>query len=182
MYPIRLGYSTAKERIARLLENGHHAEALVTTVFTVEKTMRRTLRQLVVSAGFTSTIADRIIRNLRGLDAVKNNWDIYDPAHRKLTDLLPQTDWKLFKDSAEMRNKMVHGERVYDLVVCKQQAETTLNALDRTKDSFDREYGYSGWTTTSKRLKSRLHIDPKVQAMVEPPNNSFKPKPLRGSA
>jgi hypothetical protein len=162
MYPVKLGYSTATTRIGNLLNNGHDAEALVTTAFTVEKTLRRTLRQLVVSSGFTSTAADRLVGNLRGLEAVKNSWDIYDPLHRKLTDLLAQPDWKLFKNSAEMRNKMVHGERVYDLAVCKKQAQETLMALDRVKIFFDKEYGYSGWTTTSKRLKSRLHVDPKV--------------------
>lgn len=162
MYPVSLGYETAIARIRNLLTNGHDTEALVTTVFTVEKTLRRTLRQLAVSAGFTSAIADRLIGNLRGLDAVKSNWDIYDPTQRKLSSLINPSDWKQFKDSAEMRNKLIHGERVYNLAVCKSHAEASLEGLDRMKLLFDSEYGYSGWTRSSKRIKSRLHIDPKV--------------------
>ena len=36
------------------MKNGHHPEALVSCAFTVEKTLRRTLREIVVSAGFAS--------------------------------------------------------------------------------------------------------------------------------
>jgi hypothetical protein len=62
MYPVKLGYNTAKKRIDELTQNGHHSESLVTSVFTAEKTIRRTLRQLIVSAGFKSTIANKIIK------------------------------------------------------------------------------------------------------------------------
>lgn len=61
MYPVSIGYAGAIQRINELLRNGHDAEALVTTAFTIEKTLRRTLRQLVVSAGFRSTDADKIV-------------------------------------------------------------------------------------------------------------------------
>lgn len=163
MYPVRLGYKTAVSRIRQLIRNGHQSEALVTTVFTVEKTLRRTLRQIVVSAGFTSAQADKIVRNLRGLDAIKAAWEIYEPRNRKLTELLSATDWSCIKDAASMRNRMIHGERVYELATCKAETENLLSVLDRLKDCFDDTYGYSGWDTASKRLKSRLHDDPKVK-------------------
>ena len=163
MYPVRLGYATAVKRIRRLLRNRHHAEALVSAVFMVEKTLRRTLRQLVVSAGFTSKMADRVVGNLRGLDAVKGSWDLYDPANRKLVDLLPSADWQTFKSCAEMRNKLVHGERVYDLEECRLRAQEVLLALDGLRTRFATEYGYDGWTTASRRSKPRLHVDPKVR-------------------
>jgi hypothetical protein len=133
VYPVKLGYSTAIQRINALTINGHHAEALVTSAFTAEKTLRRTLRQLVVSAGFPSQIADKIISNLRGLEAVKSVWEFYDPKHRKLTDLLAQADWKALKDAAEMRNKLIHGERVYSLSACEQITISVLDALSRVK-------------------------------------------------
>lgn len=163
MYPVKLGYSTAVARINALTTNGHHAEALVTSAFTAEKTLRRTLRQLIVSAGFPSTIADKIIGGLRGLDAVKNAWELYDPKHRKLTDLLAKPDWKALKDAAEMRNKLVHGERVYSPTACQQSAVAVLAALANVKSALDAEYGYSGWTAAKARRTSRLHTDPKVR-------------------
>lgn len=163
MYPVRLGYATATARIGTLIQNGHDAEALVTSMFTAEKTLRRTLRQLVVSAGFMSTMADKIVGGLRGLDAVKNAWELYDPKHRKLTDLIAQADWKAFKDAAEMRNKLVHGERVYSLAECRQNANDVLTALANVKAALDTEYGYSGWTTARSRRASQLHKDPKVR-------------------
>lgn len=163
MYPVKLGFAVAVARINALITNGHHAEALVTSAFTAEKTLRRTLRQLAVSAGFSSNIADRIIGALRGLEAVKNAWAIYDPKHRRLTDMLPQSDWKALKDAAEMRNKLVHGERVYSLTACQQTAVSVLAALSNVKALLDTEYGYSGWTAAKARRTSRLHIDPKVR-------------------
>ena len=162
MYPVKLGIEEAKKRINTLIKNGHHAEALVTSMFTVEKTLRRTLRQIIVSAGFTSKQSDKIISNLRGLDSVKNSWELYEPNNKKLTDLISQEDWKQFRDVATMRNKMIHGERVYNLDKCKNEAINVLKALDKLKDKFDNVYGYSGWETYSKRIKSKLHSDPKV--------------------
>lgn len=166
MYPVRLGYSTAIARINELLSNGHDAEALVTAVFTAEKTLRRTLRQLVVSAGFISTIADKIIGNLRGFDSLKNSWEIYDPNHRKLTDLITPADWKVFKDASEMRNKLIHGERVYSLIACRKSANDVLVALNNVKSFFDTEYGYSGWAIARSRRSSELHKDPKVRLTI----------------
>lgn len=162
MYPVRLGYDAAIKRIRKLMKNGHHPEALVTSMFTVEKTLRRTLRQIVVSAGFASKYADKIVGNLRGLDALKKAWELYEPNHVQLLSIIPQADWQTFKVAAEMRNKMVHGERVYELETCRKEAEEVLDALDRLKTDFDTRYGYSGWSTYSARVKSRLHADPKV--------------------
>lgn len=163
MYPVRLGYDEAVKRIKKLMRNGHHSEALVSSVFTIEKTLRRTLREIVVSAGFASKQADKIVSGCRGLDSLKNSWEIYEPNNRKLVDLISKTDWQQIRKSTTMRNKMVHGERVYELATCNTEATATLVALDRLKNEFDSVYGYSGWSTLSKRIKHRLHADPKVK-------------------
>lgn len=162
MYPIKLGYHNAIKRIRKLLRNGHSAEALVTSVFTVEKTFRRTLRQIVVSAGFATKYADKIIRRLGGMEAIKTAWELYEPDHSPLTEIITAEDWKTFKYSAEMRNKIVHGERVYELKACKLEAEKVLKALSRAKSKLEDRYSYSGWTPLSVRKKSRLHTDSKV--------------------
>lgn len=62
MYPVRLGIDVAKNRINSLIENGHQAEALLTAVFTFEKTLHRTLKQLIVSSGFRSKDANQLIK------------------------------------------------------------------------------------------------------------------------
>ena len=54
MYPVSLGVNEARSRIEGLLKNGHHAEALLTSVFTVEKTLKRTLKYIMIRRGFTS--------------------------------------------------------------------------------------------------------------------------------
>lgn len=160
MYPVRLGYVTAKKRINDLISHGHHAEALVTTAFTIEKTLRRTLRHIVVSCGFQSKMAEKIVEGLRGLDAIKRAWELYDPHHRSLPIVVGNNDWATFHETASMRNKLVHGERVYDLAHCQRQANDALAALDRLKATLDTVYGYSGWERLRVRKISRLHTDP----------------------
>jgi hypothetical protein len=163
MYPVTIGYAGATQRINDLISGGHHAEALVTTAFTVEKTLRRTLRQLVVSAGFISPYAEKIVRSLGGLAAIKDAWETYDPRHRKLTDLVAQADWATLVNTSQMRNKLVHGERVFKLADCQQQATDTLAALNRVKGMLDTEYGYSGWARLKVRKLTRLHQYPAVR-------------------
>ena len=163
MYPISIGYKRAVGRIRRLQDNGHHAEALVTTMFTVEKTLRRTLRQIVVSAGFTSTAADRVIGGIRGFDAIKGAWSLYDPQERRLPEIVGQQHWTLLQQVSQMRNELVHGRRVYGLEKCRKQTDEVLVILDDIKQTFDEMYGYSGWTKHKSRKRSRLHREPLVR-------------------
>lgn len=162
MYPVNIGYDGAIQRIDALMDNGHYAEGLVTTAFTVEKTLRRTLRQLVVSAGFRSVDAEKIVKGLGGLERIKDAWELYDPRHRSLRSMIGQ-DWAIFVETAKMRNKLVHGERVYNLGECREQATRTLQALNRLKSTLDEEYGYSGWERLKVRRVANLHRDPKVK-------------------
>ncbi len=163
MYSVRLGYKAAKKRINKLNKNGYHSESLVTSVFTAEKTIRRTLRQLIVSAGFKSIIANKIIKRLNGIYQLVDSWELFDPKHRKLTDFVEVVDIQTIKEAAQMRNKLIHGEQVFGTDLCKNETEKELEALDRIKDIFDQEYGYSGWTNISTRKVSTLHNDPKVK-------------------
>ena len=163
MYPVKLGFDEAIERINKLASNGHHTESLVTSVFTVEKTLRRTLKLLIISCGFKSTIADKIINSLKGLDAMKNAWEYYDPNHMKLLDIINQADWKTIKDNAEKRNQLVHGIRVYGKTVCKEETKKTIVSLKNIKKALENNYSYSGWTTIKIRKTSKLHIDSKVK-------------------
>ena len=163
MYPISIGYDQAVGRIQKLQEYGHHAEALVTAMFTVEKTLRRTLRQIVVSAGFTSKAADKVVGNLRGFDALKSAWPLYDPRERRLVELIGTQQWSVLKHAGQMRNELVHGRRAYALKTCKELADDVLTALNTIKIRFDETYNYSGWTKHRSRKKSRLHAEPIVR-------------------
>jgi hypothetical protein len=163
MYSVRLGYNKALNRINALVKNGHHSESLVTSVFTVEKTLRRTFRQLVVSSGFKSEIADKILKQSNGINKLMDNWQFYDPKHRKFTEIVSNKNVKTIKESATMRNKLIHGEKVYSLDVCKSETENVLKTLQEIKECLDNEYGYSGWETAKARKVSKLHIDPKVK-------------------
>ena len=51
--------------------NGHHAEALLTSVFTFEKIIHRTLTQLIVFAGFRNSDADLLLKKMRGFKRQK---------------------------------------------------------------------------------------------------------------
>ena len=163
MYPVKLGYEKAKGRINTLTKNGHHSESLVTSVFTAEKTIRRTLRQLIVSTGFKSTMADKIIRRMNGIFQLVDAWELYEPKHRKLIEVVTPADIQIIKGAAQKRNKLIHGEQVFSLNICKGETQKVLEALDRVKLKFDQEYNYSGWEVAKGRKVSMLHTDPKVR-------------------
>ena len=163
MYPVTLGYDEAKKRIESLLRDGYCSEALVTAVFTVEKMFRRTLRQIIVSAGFTSKAANDLIRSANGLTALKERWSIYEPNHKTLVEIIGNKDWEKVKELSKIRNELIHGVRVYEEEECKEKAEKLLSALDNIKQILDETYGYSGWERLSVRKKSKLHIDPKIK-------------------
>lgn len=163
MYSVRLGYDSALKRINKLVENEHHSESFVTAVFTVEKTLRRTFRQLVVSSGFKSSIAEKIVKQSNGLHKLIENWELYDPEHKKFSDIITNQDIKTIREAASMRNKLIHGEKVFSLEICKKETINVLTSLENIKDCFESEYGYSGWKTAKGRKISKLHTDPKVK-------------------
>ncbi|MCH2457584.1 MAG: hypothetical protein MK186_06005 [Henriciella sp.] len=163
MYSVKLGYHDAVKRIKALSKHGHEAEALLAVSFTVEKTIRRTFKQLIVSSGFKSTVADQLLRRLKGLQATKDSWEIFEPQHRKLPDIIGPPNWAVIQKTSEMRNQLVHGTRVFELKTCRSQTSDTLTALDNTKLSFSSNYGFDGWTNISSRKVSKLHTDPKVR-------------------
>lgn len=162
MYPVSLGYPEAIKRINKLLSNGHHAEALLTSVFTVEKTLHRTLKQLIVSAGFPSKQAQALLERFRGIESIKQVWPCFDPRHEKLADFLTQPTLKTLTEAQTMRNRMVHGTTVYNLSLCETTARAVLQVLADIKVAFDNRYGFNGWERVSVRYTSKLHTDPKV--------------------
>src|SRR6266571_2036592 len=133
MYSVKLGFDAAIERIESLLEANFNSEALVTSVFTAEKTLRRTLRQLMVSSGFISAHAVAQLKQLRGLHAVAQAWRYYDPRHTTLPQVIGNQDWQVFTTGADMRNKLIHGTRVYTSAACVDQTKAILDALKRAK-------------------------------------------------
>lgn len=163
MYPVRLGFETAISRIEKLSKNGHHAESLVTTVFTCEKTLRRTLRFLIVSCGFKSLIAEKIINNTRGLEAIKTAWEYYDPDHKKLSEIINPKDLQIISECAKIRNELVHGIRVYKLDLCESRTEELVESLKNVKKTLEANYYYCGWTPMVIRRKSVLHTDTRIK-------------------
>lgn len=162
MYSARLGYENAIKRINRLIENKHYSEAFVVTVFTIEKTLRRTLNQLIVSSGFSTEISKKILAKIKGIEYIKENWIFYDPKHRRLLDIIGDDNWSKIKRYSEMRNEFVHGIKVYNLKTCKEATEELLSILDEMKKKLKDTYGFDGWERLAVRNKSCLHNDPKV--------------------
>jgi hypothetical protein len=154
MYPISLGYDQATSRIQALLANGHHAEALLTAVFTFEKTVRRMLRYYAVCRGFTSKHAEVLFAKM-GFHQLKDVWQCFEKSNRSLPDSVG-LHWQCIPHAVTMRNKIVHGEQVYNLAECKAEAQNVLNALDAFRKTSLNDVGYDGWTKLPVRRKPRL--------------------------
>jgi hypothetical protein len=160
MYPISFGFHTAEERINKLMENGHHAEALVTAVFTFEKLVMRSLRGAIVARGFTSAQADKII-GPSGLNRLKEMWVIYDKDHRRLIDHIPARDWQIVTKAVEWRNKMAHGKQSYILEDCKNLAVRILGISNEFRATINTHHGVDPWSRYKIRRVPRLQwFDP----------------------
>lgn len=155
MYPVTLGFDEALSRIASLLKHGHSAEALVTSVFTLEKLMRRSLRFAILSRGFTSKQTDQLLGR-KGFQDLKNLWSVFDKGHRSLPECVGNRDWQHVPKAVEMRNKFVHGQRIYGLKICREYTQHTTKALRKLHTAVCQDYDGDPWSKLQGRRTSRL--------------------------
>ena len=154
MYPTSIGFPAALDRIKELQSEAFHAEALVTSVFTLEKLMRRSMRITILARGFTSKQADRLLG--RGFDQLQKQWDIFDPMHEKLITILGSVDWQNIDKAVTARNRMVHGARAYDQNDCRRMTDHVVGALKKLHAEIIRRYGIDPWERIKGRSKSKL--------------------------
>lgn len=155
MYPVRLQFDKAVSRIDRLNRNGHHAEALVTSVFTLEKIVRRGLRFTISARGFSARQADLLLERT-GFKDLRKLWPIFERTHRPLPDFIGNRDWQFVPEAVTRRNKLVHGIRVYPLAECKTYSGHVLAAIKRFRTNMLRDYGVDPWKRLTGRRKPAL--------------------------
>lgn len=155
MYSVTLGFDAAVDRIKALQKNGHDAEALVTAVFTFEKTVRRGLKISILARGFSGKQAMMLIGR-KGFGELKELWPIFDKSYRGLPDFVGNKHWQNLPKAVEMRNKMVHGSNVYKLSKCKEMADHVLGALSQLRTKVLAEYGRDPWERIGGRRKPKL--------------------------
>lgn len=155
MYPISLGFPEAERRINALIKNGHHAEALVTAVFTFEKTVRRSLRYMAVARGFTSTQATVLFEHM-SFNRLKDMWICFDKTQQPLSARAGNKAWQHIPNAITMRNKLIHGERVYKLDECRKETRHVMVALRTFQTSLKNNIGFDGWSKLPVRRKAEL--------------------------
>jgi len=155
MYPVSQGFSEVDNRLSALLNNGHHAEALLASVFALEKTTRRALRFCALNRGFSSKQCDKLFENM-GFKNMTVAWPVFEKAHRTLPEFIGENVWQHVPEAVTMRNKMVHGARVYQLVDCKEKANLVRSAILAFRDKSIAELGCDPWSQLPGRPKSRL--------------------------
>jgi hypothetical protein len=155
MYSVRLGFRAALKRIGALKRNKYNAEALVTSVFTLEKLMRRSLRLAMLARGFTSNQATRLIGR-KGFKEIKEMWDIFDRQHRTLQLTIGNNEWQHVPKAVEMRNRLVHGQQVFKAQNCDAYTKHVLAALKKLHREIRSDYGTDPWTVLKARKKSKL--------------------------
>lgn len=155
MYPVSLGFPEAERRILALLNNGHDAEALITSVFTFEKTLRRVLRFCAVSRGFTSKQASSMFDNM-SIGDLQKLWPLFEKENRTLPDFIGNSKWQYIPRAITMRNKLAHGERAYKLSDCKLATEQVLAALNEFRMKLICEIKFDGWSRLPVRRRTAL--------------------------
>lgn len=158
MYPISLGLDGAILRIEKLAENGHHAEALLTTVFTYEKTLKRSVRIAILARGFSSRQADMLMKR-GGLQSLIDLWPIFDIEQMSFDRVIGQNSYQILKRASKMRNDLVHGSSVFKLDACKELSKILLSQIKDLQKIVIERYGYDPWSKIhGKRTSSLLWI------------------------
>jgi len=155
MYPLKWRYKRVRGRLDEISQWATAGEAYVLTVFLTEKTIRRTLVQLVIWKGNTPANAFKTVEDLRGIWAVKKAWKKYDPKARSLKDIIGNKNWGVVKAAAEYRNALVHGSEHQAQKVYSRHRRKLLAALDDIKKRFAAEYGYTGWKNVRDNAGNR---------------------------
>lgn len=107
--------------------------------------------------------ADVLMKNFKGIENIKKAWVCFDPKHEPLSKFVSQNTLKSIADAQTMRNKLVHGVSVFKLSDCRNTANEVLNALNDLRATFEKRYGYDGWSVIKRRIKSKLHTDPRIK-------------------
>lgn len=154
MYAAKLGLENAVERIKQLKREEFEAEALVTSVFTLEKLLRRTMRYAIKARGFNNTQAEKLLG--RGFDQLKNQWEIFDPQHRRLTSLLTQPEWKQLMEAVQMRNALTHGVQIFSVGKCKKNTNHVLRVIEKLHEEIIDSFGRDTWKIQPARTLPRL--------------------------
>jgi hypothetical protein len=149
MYPVKLHFDKVLRRIRKLLSNGHSAEALVTSVFTFEKLIKRSLRHAIVARGFTVEQVS-ILLDRKGFEELQRMWEVFERDHKRLPEILGST-WQNMPKAKTMRNHLVHGNKVYSLDDCKSYARDVLTALEKLHEYVIDEYGADPWTKRPRK-------------------------------
>lgn len=155
MYPIGQGYEEANNRLDALLANGHSAEALLASVFAMEKTIRRSLRFCVMNRGLSSKQCNIILSN-KGFRDMVDMWPVFEKEHRSLPEFVGQAFWQHVQEAVTMRNKMVHGSRVYDLKICAEFATKVRAAMGELRTRSVSELNCDPWKTLPGKIKPEL--------------------------
>ena len=152
MYSESLGSQEVEHRIRQLIENGHVAEALITSVFSFERILRRAARFCAISRGFTSLQAE-ILFDKMGFENLTAGWPCFDVQNRSLAKFIGQTTWQHVPPAVTMRNKLVRGERLHNLEECKASAEKVIEALNELRNRLLVESHFDCWSRLPVRKK-----------------------------
>lgn len=71
---------------------------MLVSFFTLERIIKRTLKEIIVKSGCASIEANKIIKYLKTYDDINNNWEIYDKDQRGLPDIIGNDKWKFIRD------------------------------------------------------------------------------------
>lgn len=155
MYPISIGLDGAILRIEKLAENGHYAEALLTTVFTYEKTLKRSVRIAILARGFSSRQADMLMKK-GGLQSLIDLWPIFDIEFIPFERVIGQNSYQTLKKASKMRNDLVHGSSVFKLDACREMSKILLSQIKDLQSIVIDRYGRDPWSKIHGKRNASL--------------------------
>ena len=155
MFPVKQGYVEVNNRLNALIINGRHDEALLASVFVMEKTIRRALRFCALNRGFASKQCDKIFKNM-SFYHMKRVWPVFERDYRTLPEFVGKNVWQHVPKAVTMRNNMVHGSRTYSLSDCQDKALKVKDAIEVLRNTAMQDLGCDPWNRLPGKKKTSL--------------------------
>ena len=81
-------------------------------------------------------------------------WPVFERDYRTLPEFVGNNVWQFVPEAVTMRNKLVHGSRVYSLSDCLDKARRVKNAIEVLRNTAMQDLGCDPWNRLPGKKKT----------------------------
>ena len=91
-----------------------------------------------------------------GVKDMKRVWPVFERKYITLCEFIGENVWQHVPEAVIMRNKIVHGSRVYSLSDCRDKALRVKIAIEVLSNTAMQDLGCDPWSRLPRKKKTSL--------------------------